>query len=95
MNYSVLVDSFSRRQEYLLIELLRAMTGSQRLALSGYITKLQIERSRAEIAKAHPEFSPLEIKLKWVEITYGKELGDGLRADIERRAELGEYPMGK
>jgi hypothetical protein len=82
------------RQEYLLNELNRAMTGTERLAISGYMTHWEIERSRAEIAKAHPEFSPKEVKLKWVEITYGEELAKGLRAELDRRAKLGEYPMG-
>jgi hypothetical protein len=70
------------------------MTGAQRLAISGYLTHWEIERSRAAIAKAHPELSPRDLKLKWVEITYGEELAIGLRAELDRRALLGEYPMG-
>jgi hypothetical protein len=93
MDAPILVYSFSRRQKYLLFELLRGMTAAQRFSLSWYMTKWEIEHSRAEIAKDHPEYGTQEVKLKWVEVTYGEQLAKALRAELNRRAELGEYPL--
>jgi hypothetical protein len=94
MEYLDPTESFSPRQNYLYELLNCEMTGGDRLALSWYMTKWEIERSRAEVVKTYPELSPRDQKLKWVEKTYGKELADGLRADLDRRAFVGEFPMG-
>jgi hypothetical protein len=88
------IRKFARRQEHLITLLIRQMTAQERLAISWYMTRWEMERSRAEIVRANPGLSPRELKLKWVAATYGEELANGLRVDLDRRAAMGEYPMG-
>jgi hypothetical protein len=74
--------SFSPRQEYLYILLIRDMSATERVWISWSLTKYTINRQREIIAKQHPEYSPLEVKLQWAETAYGKELIDEVRASI-------------
>ena len=76
---------FSGRKEYLYIELLRQLTAGQRLWIVQEMTHWEVSRQREEIAKANPQFTDEEVRLKWVELTYGASLAEGLRADLQRR----------
>jgi hypothetical protein len=77
--------SFSPRQEYLYILLLRDSTPAVRVGISWALTKFTINRERERIAREHPEYSPLEVKLQWAEEAYGKELIDEVRASLAQR----------
>jgi hypothetical protein len=77
--------SFTSRQEYLYVLLIRDMSAAQRLGISWALTKYTINRQREKIAREHPEYSPLEVKLQWAENAYGKELIDEVRASLAQR----------
>ncbi|MGD0517758.1 MAG: hypothetical protein ABSA26_09505 [Thermoguttaceae bacterium] len=77
--------SFSRRQEYLYILLIRDMSVAERFWISWSLTKFVINRQREKIAHEYPEYSPLEVKQQWAEIAYGKELIDEVRASLAQR----------
>ena len=51
----------------------------ERFARACSLTATAISLSRRAIARAHPELSPEEIDLKFVELHYGKQLAAGLR----------------
>lgn len=37
------------------------------------------------IRRRHPEFDQLEVRLKFIELTYGKELADSVRSQLRER----------
>jgi hypothetical protein len=76
---------FSGRQEFLYIELLRQLTGAQRMRTARWMSSWEISRSHEEIARANPEFTDEQVGLKWVEITYGEELAKKLRDYLPQR----------
>ena len=76
---------FSGRKRHLYFELMRQLTGAQRLRISRQMTAWEVSRSRAEIARANPEFTDEKVGLKWVEITYGEELAKNLREYLYQR----------
>jgi len=44
-----------------------------------------IQASRRNLRRLHPDISEEELALLFVELNYGKELSERLRADLERR----------
>jgi hypothetical protein len=64
---------------------MRELTVAQRLWYVRQMTSWEVSRSRAEIAKANPEFTDEEVNLKWVELSYGAELAANLREDMRQR----------
>lgn len=65
------------------MEFMRQASVADRVAITRSLTNLAIHMSRQAIAEAHPEFSPREVALYWVELHYGKKLGDELREHIK------------
>jgi hypothetical protein len=61
------------------IELLRRAGPAQRLKMALDLTATAINLSRRAIARANPHFSEHDVNMRWVELTYGKELASGLR----------------
>lgn len=61
------------------IELLRKATIAERIARMRSLTTMTIGLSRRAIQRAHPDWSPEEVNLAFVELHYGKELATGLR----------------
>ena len=80
------LTSFSPRQEYLWIELLRSLTNAQRFAITAQMTQLERDRSRRRIAAANPDLTPEELKLKFIEVHYGKQLAENVRQYQQTRA---------
>jgi len=74
-----MLSSLPPRKEYLWIELLRQATPAQRITQTRIMTAIAMNRSRQEIAQAHPELSPEELRLKFIEVHYGRELADQVR----------------
>lgn len=66
-------------------DLLRRAGPRRRAAIALAMTTAAIKLSRQAIARAHPEWSELDVKLMWAEIHYGKELADRVRAYIARQ----------
>jgi hypothetical protein len=71
--------------ERVLIELVRQMTGAERIARWRSLTALSIGLSRQAIARANPQLTEPEVNLLWVGQTYGKELATDLRRHLESR----------
>jgi len=67
------------------IELLRKATPARRFHLARSLSQTMIQVSRANIRRLHPEADQEEIKILFVELYYGKELADRVRAYLERR----------
>ena len=67
------------------IELLRRMTGAERVAKMRSQTALVIGMSRQAIARANPHLDEQEVNLLWVENAYGKELAMELRRYLKAR----------
>lgn len=61
------------------LELLRRASPTERLeracSLSNGVRRLAI----AAIRRRHPEFDEDEVRIKFIELTYGKELAEGVR----------------
>jgi hypothetical protein len=66
------------------IELLRKATAERRLELGLSLSEEAMEIARQAIAQANPLASEEDQKLLFVEITYGKDLADRVRAYLAR-----------
>jgi hypothetical protein len=62
------------------IDLLRAAGPSRRASLALGLTQTVIDLSRRALRSARPELPEPEIEALWVELHYGREIADGLRA---------------
>jgi hypothetical protein len=69
------------------IDLLRRQSGAQRVAQLRSLTSLVIGLSRRAIARANPQLAhdETEIDMLWVEMNYGKQLADKLRAHVRNQ----------
>lgn len=79
----------SPEAEEVQMELLRNMSGQERvnkaLALSAQVMRM----SKAAIRRRHPEFSDDEVNLKFIEMTYGRELATEVREWMASRQRHG------
>lgn len=71
--------------ERVLVEMLREAGMRRRLQLGLELSGEALELAQRGIKRAHPEASELEVKLIFVEVTYGKYLADQLRAYLAKR----------
>ncbi len=74
--------------EKVLIELLRKATLSERVSRAFSMSAMVKDLSMRAVAKANPEYSQQEVKLKWAELHYGKDLADRVREYLRKRGEL-------
>ena len=61
------------------IEIMRKMSVQRRAALASLLRNRTYALARRAIALARPELSPLEQKLLFIEVSYGKELAANVR----------------
>lgn len=71
--------------EKVMIELLRKATVAQRVARAFSMSAVVKELSMRAVAKANPEYTEQEVKLKWAELHYGKDLADRVREYIREK----------
>ena len=71
--------------ERIQIELLRKAGTQRRLQLGLKLSGEALVIAQKGIRRAHPEVSELEAKLIFVEVTYGKDLADRVRAYLAKR----------
>lgn len=71
--------------ERIQIEWLRKAGMSRRLQLGLELSGEAIAIAQRSIRRTHPEASELEAKLIFVEVTYGKDLADRVRAYFAER----------
>lgn len=74
-------DRAARRQ----IELLRAADPTRRFARARSLSASVIGLSRQAIRNRTPDASEREVLLRFVEVHYGKHLGDQVRAYLAKR----------
>ena len=75
----------SPEAEQVLLQLMREKTPAERVQMAMNLTAQVREASRRAIARALPEVSPREIEYRFIELHYGKELADGVRAHDKAR----------
>ncbi len=71
-----MVSDTTAEAEQVQIELIRKMTVAEKVAQVRSLSALVIGLSRRAIARAHPQLSPQELDVKFVELHYGKELAE-------------------
>jgi hypothetical protein len=67
------------------LSLLRAASPARRLRLALSLSRTVMSLSRDALARADPGASPEAIGLRFVELNYGAELAEALRADLRAR----------
>jgi hypothetical protein len=78
-------EDTSPEVERVQIELLRKAGKTRRLQLGLELSGEALEMAQRAIKRAHPELGELEAKLLFVEITYGKDLADKVRAHLAKK----------
>jgi len=68
------------------IALLKSKSTSERLALTLTLSSTTIGLSRRAIERANPEFTMDEVRNKFVELHYGKQLAEDLSKYLQERA---------
>ena len=61
------------------LELVRRMTGSERADMAITLTNEVIRQSKVAIRHRFPELSEADLKLKFIELHYGRELAEAVR----------------
>jgi hypothetical protein len=77
----------SPEAERVQIELIRKAPPAKRFGLTRSLSQSLIQASRQTIRRLHPELSQEELDLLYIELYYGKDLANRVRADLERRKE--------
>ena len=67
------------------VALLRAAPVARRLHLALALSATVIGAARRALARAQPHASARELDLRFVELHYGTETAEGLRAELDRR----------
>ena len=75
----------SPEAEKVQIELIRRASPTKLFNLVRSLSQSLILMNRQTLQKLHPEMSEEELALLFVELNYGKELADRVRADLTRR----------
>ncbi|HXZ05000.1 MAG TPA: hypothetical protein VEH81_09205 [Ktedonobacteraceae bacterium] len=78
-------EDTSPEMERVQIELIRKATTAKIFGLVRSMSQTMIQASRRNIQKLHPDASPEEITLIFVELYYGKKVADLVRLQIEKR----------
>jgi len=81
------LDDTSPEAHRIHVELLRQAGPQRRLQLGRSMSAFAIGQTWRAIRQAHPGASEAEVKLRFVELTYGRELATRLRDHLARRAE--------
>jgi hypothetical protein len=78
----------SSEVEKLQFDLLRKAGARRRLQLARAHTRSATNQGRRRIARTHPEWSDLEVRLHWASLVYGEELVADARRELQRRGLL-------
>ena len=70
----------STTAEQIQFELVRRMTPEQRVEKALTLSSEGARMCKAAIRRRHPEFDENEVSLKFIELNYGKQLSDEVRA---------------
>lgn len=72
------------KTEAVLISLLQKATPAQKMSQVRSLTQTVIHLSKRAIARANKDIDAQEVDLRFVELHYGKELADRVRAYLEK-----------
>lgn len=61
------------------LELMRRAGAARRAALAIRLSSSMIRASRRAVARRHPELDEQGVRLRWVELHYGRGIADALR----------------
>lgn len=75
----------SPEAERVQIELIRKASPAKLFSLVRSLSQSLIEMNRQTLRKLHPQMNEEELALMFIELNYGKELADHVRADLKRR----------
>lgn len=75
-----LITDTSTDADAVQLNLIRQMPSSRRLEKAIALSREVIRLSKAAIRRRHPEYSEEEVGLKFIELNYGADLADSVRA---------------
>ena len=90
-----MLSDTSPQAEKVQIELLRRTTAAERLRRTFSMTALVMQLSRRAIARAHPNLSEEERGRKFIEVQYGKDLAQRIRAWMGPQGSVLETPFAE
>ena len=82
---SLMLSDTSLEAEKIQIELLRRSTVAERFAKVRALTARTVGLSKRAIARANPDLSPEELRLRFIELHYGKDLAERVRRYVNSR----------
>lgn len=75
----ILMNDTSLKAEQVQINLLREAGSTRRIELARNVSMGVIDMSRRAIARCHPGWSELEVKIEFVKLNYGEAMAEGVR----------------
>ena len=82
----MIMNDTSLKAEQVQLGLLRAAGVMRRVELVRNVSASVIEMSRRAIARCHPDWSELDVKLEFVKLNYGEAMADRVRHHIGLKA---------
>jgi hypothetical protein len=82
---AVPVESTSPAADDVQVSLLRKAGTAGRFARARSLTSSVIALARLAIRRRHPEWCERDVLLEFVSLHYGRELGERVRCDLQRR----------
>lgn len=79
LGMSSTMNDTSLKAEQVQINLLRAAGVARRIGLVRSVSGSVIDMSRRAIARNHPEWSEVEVKVEFVKLNYGEAIADRVR----------------
>jgi hypothetical protein len=76
------MNDTSLKAEQVQINLLRAAGVARRVELVRSVSSSVIDMSRRAIARCHPDWSEVEVKVEFVKLNYGEAIADRVRQRI-------------
>ena len=67
------------------LECLRRISGAEHFAMMCRLTANVRTMAFEAIRRRHPDFSDEEVRLRFIELTYGSELAESVKQDLKER----------
>ena len=75
----------SPEAERVQIELMRKASPARLFGMVRSMSQTMIQASRETLRQLHPDLTPEEFNLLFIELYYGKDLAERVRVDLEKR----------
>lgn len=83
------ISDTSNEAKQVQLDLLRKMTGQERVNKAIAMSATVMRMSKNAIRRRHPEYSEEQVKLRFIELTYGKQLAEDVRQWLDARRQNG------